>query len=268
MSTGRWSYAELETAATGEGPFRLALCLSASPGTPFEAGQRLLFVGDELRVGTAPAGWDLAPLVQALRSLRGDEATARVLLEGPGGKAAFFLEGLIRRGHLVVAGRGHVGMALGRFARLLGWRITFVDERPEVAPVEADPDEGFHLVDYGADPFAAVDELDGAALVIVTHKHRGDQTVLRAALDLPFAYVGMIGSRRKTSLIRQNLLDEGIPSERLDQVAMPVGVANGGQSPEEIALGILDEIVAVRNGVQLEALRPASVIWRQASDGR
>ncbi len=145
-------------------------------------------------------------------------------------------------------GAGHVAQPTARMAKLVGFRVCVVDDRPEFANVERFPD---------ADAIRVIESFDVALkglaidprgfIVIVTRGHLHDRTVLKQALGTPAGYVGMIGSRRKRDHIFNSLLKEGIHADELKRVHAPIGLDIGGESCEEIAVSIVAELVQVRS---------------------
>ncbi len=150
---------------------------------------------------------------------------------------------------LIICGGGHVGQAVAVAGRFLDFQVTVIDDRAEFAAREKFPDERIRLI---ADDFvAALRTLritPAAHIVIVTRGHRHDEICLQEVIDKPARYIGMIGSRRRTTTIRERLKREGIAPELLRQVHAPIGLDIGALTPEEIALAILAEIVLVRRG--------------------
>jgi xanthine dehydrogenase accessory factor len=150
---------------------------------------------------------------------------------------------------LLICGGGHVGQAVAQAGRFLDFDVTVIDDRDDFASREKFPDERIRLI---ADDFvAALRSLritPATHIVIVTRGHRHDEICLQEVVDSPARYIGMIGSRRRTTTIRERLKREGVAPERLRQVHAPIGLDIGALTPEEIALAILAEIVLVRRG--------------------
>lgn len=152
---------------------------------------------------------------------------------------------------VVVCGAGHVGAALARLARALGYAVTLIDDRAEFVTRERFPDEGVGLVaarEWGGPVRAAVGTGRGVYVAVVTRGHSEDEECMRAVLEARPDYVGMIGSRRRTNIVLARLRERGFAEERLREVRAPVGLDIGAVSPEEVALSILAEIVASRRG--------------------
>ena len=150
---------------------------------------------------------------------------------------------------LVICGGGHVGRAVAIAGRMLDFVVTVIDDRAEFVARDRFPDPNIRLV---ADDFTrALQSLKitpATHIVIVTRGHRHDEICLQEVIDKPARYLGMIGSRRRTTTIREHLRREGVAAELLRRVHAPIGLDIGAQTPEEIALAILAEIVLVRRG--------------------
>lgn len=171
-------------------------------------------------------------------------------LAGPtwDGARAIYREPVAAPSRLHVFGAGHVGAALVGLATAAGFECHVYDDRPELATRE-------HLPAATSVTCASFDELAAAAaigprdfVVVLTHGHAHDETVLLAVLtrDVQPAYVGCIGSARKAALAREHLVAAGVPQERVDAIAMPIGLAIGAVTPAEIALAITAQLVRRR----------------------
>lgn len=147
-----------------------------------------------------------------------------------------------------IFGGGHVAYALEPVLRHVDFRTVIIDDRKEYANPERYPhaertivvedfDEAFDEIETDADSY----------IIIVTRAHRGDLKVLRQALKRQFAYLGMIGSRRKNRLLYDQLLEEGFREEDFDSIHSPIGISIGSETPEEIAISIVAEIIQVRS---------------------
>jgi len=150
---------------------------------------------------------------------------------------------------VIICGGGHVGRAVAGAARFLNFSVTVIDDRADFVSRERFPDENIQLI--AADFVQALKGLQFTAatyVVIVTRGHKHDELCLREVIEKPACYVGMIGSRRRTTTIREHLHKEGVSVESLKRVHAPVGLDIGAQTPEEIALAILSEIIMVRRG--------------------
>jgi xanthine dehydrogenase accessory factor len=150
---------------------------------------------------------------------------------------------------LIVCGAGHVGEAVARAGTLFDLRVTVIDDRLEFASRERFPNPQIRLI--AADFVEALQSLRITAashVIIVTRGHRHDEICLREVIESPARYIGMIGSRRRTTTIREHLRRSGVPADRLRRIHAPIGLDVGAQTPEEIAVAILAEIILVRRG--------------------
>lgn len=149
---------------------------------------------------------------------------------------------------LLIMGGGHVGKALSLIGSMCGFRITVVDDRPEYANRERFP-EADEVIRGRFDEVLAECPIDAATYVVcVTRGHRHDEVSLRAVVGRGARYVGMIGSRRRAGAVLQHLVEDGADAEAVAAVRTPIGLDVGAETPEEIAVAIMAEIIQVRRG--------------------
>ncbi|MCR4418764.1 MAG: XdhC family protein [Clostridia bacterium] len=154
---------------------------------------------------------------------------------------------------VLILGGGHVGLALARILAVLRYPTTVVDDRPEFATAERFP--GCRVICGGFEEVLADYPLHQRSfVVIVTRGHRHDYACLRAVVSRPVAYLGMIGSHPKVEAIFESLRREGIAEEELARVCAPIGLDIGARTPEEIAVSIAAQIIAVNSRFQGERL--------------
>jgi xanthine dehydrogenase accessory factor len=166
-----------------------------------------------------------------------------------GGTLEIFVEPILPQPELVIFGGGHVSIALGHAAHAAGFAISVVDDREAFANAERFPMAHRILTTY-EDAFASLKPGASTYVVIITRGHRDDLRVLEWAVETDARYVGMIGSRRKVLSVYRALEEKaGIPPERFERVYAPIGLAIGALTPEEIAVSIAAELIAVRRGV-------------------
>lgn len=156
--------------------------------------------------------------------------------------AKAFGETLALQKRIVVFGCGHVGTALYKLARFVDYPVTMVDDRPEFATQERFPEATVICEPYDT-LFTAGRFGSESCLVIVTRGHSYDAFCLEKALEEPHAYVGMMGSAGKVAMTRRNLLEKGVAATRLDAVHAPIGLSIGANTPQEIAVSILAQIM-------------------------
>jgi xanthine dehydrogenase accessory factor len=178
-------------------------------------------------------------------------------------EAQILFERIQEEPRLVICGAGHVGASLAKLASLMGYRATLIDDRAEFVTRESFPDQRIELV--AADSWseavqAAVGNGHGVCVAIVTRGHSEDEQCLRAVIQVDADYVGLIGSKRRTNIVLQRLRESGAQEERLEKVRAPIGLDIGAVTPEEVALAIMAEIVAVRRGGKGDSLSE----WRRS----
>ena len=178
-----------------------------------------------------------------------------------------FVEGYTTPPTVVLVGGGHVAKATYTLARLLGYRVYVVDDRREFANKERFPEaedtvvvpdytEGLDQVPINANTF----------IIVATRGHWFDDLALEAAVRTPAQYIGLLGSKRKTILIYQRLVQLGISPERLKQIYAPVGLDIGALSPEELAVSIMSEIIMFRRGGSGGSMRMDEKYFNRAID--
>ena len=173
-----------------------------------------------------------------------------------GGSVQVFIEPVIPAPVLYIFGAGHVGLNVSKVAALAGFEVIICDDREEYANHERFPDA---REIHAGEMDAVLPELSPNAasyIVIVTRGHRHDLHVLRWALDTPAHYIGMIGSERKVLTIFQQLEAEGVARESLQRVFAPIGLEISAATPEEIAISIVAELIAIRR--KCDAVLPHS----------
>jgi xanthine dehydrogenase accessory factor len=165
------------------------------------------------------------------------------------GDVRLFVDATYPAPRLVVFGAVDYTAALCRLARAAGWRPYVCDPRSQFATTERFPDAEQVVAAWPEQAFEAVGGIDRATYVaVLTHDPKLDDAALGIALRSDAAYVGAMGSSRAQASRRERLLEAGMPEELLDRLAAPIGLDLGAVGPEETALSIMAEVVAVRNG--------------------
>jgi xanthine dehydrogenase accessory factor len=163
-----------------------------------------------------------------------------------GGSLQVFVEPVIPPPLLYIFGAGHVGINIYKVALIAGFDVVVVDDRDAFANRERFPD----ALDVQAGDLdltmSQLDPPDSSYIAIVTRGHRHDMRVLRWAVDTKARYIGMIGSVRKVLTVFEELEKEGIPHESFDRVFAPIGLQLGSTTPEEIAVSVVAELIAIR----------------------
>jgi xanthine dehydrogenase accessory factor len=153
---------------------------------------------------------------------------------------------------LYIFGGGHVARPTAHLAAMTGFNVVVLDDRPEFSAAERFPDAmGTRTIGSFDRAFENLPVNGDTYIVIVTRGHLHDRTVLAQALKTPAVYIGMIGSRRKRDTIYERLLKDGYTPADIDRVRSPIGLPIGADTPEEIAVSIVAEMIAVRAGVRI-----------------
>ncbi|MBU3188883.1 XdhC/CoxI family protein [Clostridium bowmanii] len=172
-----------------------------------------------------------------------------------GGKAIVYVKIFKPRLKLLIIGAGHIGVELFKLAKILDFYTVIFDDRAEFANEKrfegADEiivgDIGARVSEYSIDKSTYV--------IIVTRGHKCDADALKATAESNASYIGMIGSKKKTEFVMKNLLSEGIARETLKKVYAPIGINISSEEPNEIAFGIMCEILLVKNKGSLQSLK-------------
>ena len=226
----------------------------------FETAKML--VGDDGSIaGTIGGGCVEAEIWQAAREVMESEKPRTLtfnLNQDPkydtglvcGGTLDIFVEPVLPPAALYIFGAGHVSVSLYKVAKGAGFDVTVVDDREAYANRERFPEAKEIIAEDFDRAMARLAPNESAYLVIVTRGHRDDMRVLRWAVQTSARYIGMIGSKRKTITIFQELTKEGLAANLFERVHAPVGLDIGAITPEEIAVAITAELIAVRRRVE------------------
>lgn len=239
---------------TGE-PFALATVTANAGSSPRKAGAKMLVRLDGSVAGSVGGGRVEQETVAAARSALDDQEPRTlnfVLTEehgfACGGSMTVFVEPQGRRPLLVMFGAGHVGRAVTRLAHGCGFRVTVVDERHECATADELPGADRIICAPIAEACGQLQLDRESYVVIATPGHLHDFAAVRGCLDTEAGFIGLLGSRKKREKLLQTLEEEGFTSEQRGRVITPVGLEIGAQTPEEIAVSIVGQLIAMRRG--------------------
>ena len=152
---------------------------------------------------------------------------------------------------LVICGAGHVGASLARLAAFTGYHTTLIDDRADFLKGERFPEREIDLKlanDWGATLLEVIGNGRGVSVAVVTRGHNEDEQCMQAVVRANPDYVGLIGSKRRTTIVIDRLRESGVPEVQLKNIHAPIGLDIGAVTPEEVALAIMSEIVAERRG--------------------
>jgi xanthine dehydrogenase accessory factor len=231
----------------------LCTVIGIAGSTPRSGGARMLVYPDSRIVGTVGGGAFEHRVIAEAQAALADGHPRRFSIHLTrdlgmccGGAMEAFIEPIQAVDQLVIYGAGHVGAATAALAVPLGFSVTVVDDRED----QIDPSR-FHetVARIEADPRTVLDDLpwgERAYHLIVTHSHQLDQDLVAELLPRPFAYLGMIGSRAKVAKFFLRLRAGGVDPDLFRKLCAPVGLDIGAETPEEIAVSIMAELVRVR----------------------
>jgi len=163
-----------------------------------------------------------------------------------GGQLQVFVECVNPQPSVLVFGGGHISKSLAKVLDIAGFAVSIVDNREAFANRERFPEAREVYAEEYEEIFTKLNITSSTYIVIVTRGHRDDMRVLRWAITTPACYVAMIGSKRKTIAVVRELEKEGLPAEAFERLHAPMGLEIGAISPEEIAISVAAEMIAVR----------------------
>ncbi|MBL8230345.1 MAG: XdhC family protein [Bryobacterales bacterium] len=246
----------------------VATIVQVNGSIPSYQSAKLLVREDGSMVGTIGGGcveaevWNVAREVMETEkprhltfSLGQDAAYDNGLICG--GQLNVFVEPVMPQPFAHIFGAGHVSKSLSKVATMAGFATIVIDNREQFANLERFPEaDQVHAEEY-EDLFPKLSINESSYIIIVTRGHRDDMRVLRWAIQTPARYIAMIGSKRKTISVMKELEKEGIAREAFDKLHAPMGLDIGAITPEEIAVSVVAEMIAVR--------RSPDSAWRDAS---
>ncbi len=235
----------------------LAIIVQVKGSTPRAEGSKMLIKSDGSLLGSVGGGcleaevWEAAMKVIRTETaevlnfdLTGQDDTQEGLICG--GTMQVFIEPILAQPTIYIFGAGHIGFAISKIAAMTGFRVSVIDDRPAYANAERFPDADEFHVDDPAEAISKLKINKASYLVITCRGHLEDQRVLAQAIKTPAGYIGMIGSRKKVKTVFANLKSEGISGEALDKIHAPIGIPIATETPEEIAVSIMAEIIDAR----------------------
>ena len=231
-------------AVRSDGAVALATVIRGEP-----LGARLTLRASGERAGTL-GNADLDALALAALHTALAEGVPRSVQNAPSptGEVSLFVDVHLPPPRLIVVGAVHAASTLVELARIMGFRTFVIDPRSAFATVERFPTVDSLIVRWPVDALPDLQVDEGCALVFLSHDEKIDNPALAYALSTPARYVGALGSRRTHAARLESLRAMGLEEDALARIHAPIGLDLGGATPEEIALSILAEIVAVRNG--------------------
>lgn len=269
-------YEEIVAARRRGEAVAMATIVARRGSTPRRDAAKMLVYPDGRQLGSIGGGCTEAEVCRtamtALRTgrpallsfdLTDENADESALLCG--GTMEVYVEPILPDPELTVFGGGHVGQCIAAAASTLGFQISVVDDRTRYANTDRFPDARALYCGPWEESFRQLPVSESSYLVIATRGHQQDLACLRFALRTPAKYIGLLGSLRKTRLLFEALIQEGIAETEFDRVYAPVGIEIGSETPEEIAVSVAAELVAVRKGLDVRPIKAAFRHLRSAA---
>ncbi len=196
-----------------------------------------------------------AAVLEELREvMRTRKVTTKSFELGTGQSALVFFELFMPPPSLIVVGAGHIAVPLAAMGKMLDYEVIVIDDRTTFANKARFPTADRIIVEDYEPAITSLDIGYSTFIVLVTRGHRHDVLSLRKVIQKPAPYIGMIGSRRRVFAVLKLLKDEGVSIDDLAKVRAPIGIDIGAQTPAEIAICILAEIINVWNGGKTEGM--------------
>lgn len=234
----------------------LAIIVASHGSTPRKAGAKMLVKEDGTSIGTIGGGGTehkiRSKIAEVMKSgqpqivhfdLSGKDDALQMIC---GGQMDVFLEPILPAETLYLFGAGHTSQSTAEMAKRLGLRVVVIDPRPDYNNRERFPEADELIVEAYDSAFSKLNVGEDSYIVIYTIGHVVDEKCLEFAAGTEAKYIGMIGSRKKAKEVKERLMQKGVPQQQLDRVHAPIGIEIGAETPEEIAISILAEIVQVR----------------------
>jgi xanthine dehydrogenase accessory factor len=213
-------------------------------GAPKRLGQEIVVSADGPVLGTFGEKLDAAAVAAAQQAMHAGQSALSTLA---GETLEVFLDVTAPPLEIIMVGGVHIAVTLAQLARAIGYRTVVIDPRETFGSPERFPQVDRLIRAWPKAAFEQVILSPLSAVVMLTHDPKLDDPALKIALPSPAFYVGALGSRKTQTERRERLLAAGLSEDQVNQLYGPVGLALGGQAPEEIALAILAQIVQVRN---------------------
>ncbi|MGB9630133.1 MAG: XdhC family protein [Thermodesulfobacteriota bacterium] len=247
----------VELKRTGK-PAALLIVTKTQGSVPRRAGAKMIVLQDGTTIGTLGGGdLEKKAIEEALEAIQ--EATPRIasftldIEKGKldmmcGGELEVYIEPMLLEEKLIIFGAGHITRCLAPLMKMAGFNVSVVDDSPDLLRKEAFP-ETDDLILTDMEQYAKDLPSDHRTYVVLLSRgFSRDKEILSQLIRKDFKYIGMIGSMRKIRTMKEDLKKEGVPDEAFMKLQAPIGLDIGGETPEEIAISIAAEIIAVKKG--------------------
>jgi xanthine dehydrogenase accessory factor len=248
-------YKALTAAQKGQSYAFATITEATVKGTPRKAGAKMIVFDDGSTFGTIGGGRnEKAAIAECLKAIK-KQKPATVTYdyfgrEGEsvcGGQMKVFIEPVVLKEHLIICGAGHIALPLSALAKILGFKVTVIDDRKQFANKKRFPHVDKIIVGVHAAELSKLAIAPNTYVAIVTQGNEYDYECLKAVIRSPAAYIGVISSRPKKVKFFGRLRTSGVEERYLKRVHIPMGIDIGSQTPEEIAVSIMAEMAAIKN---------------------
>lgn len=246
---------------TEQGASAVLATVIEAAGVAVEPGAKCLVLDGHVRAETVSEQRVVQAIVLEAETRLREEKSKLVAIEmaEAGAKLEVFFEVMLSPPKLIVVGAGHIAVPLVKFAKVLDYHVTVIDDRILFANRERFPDADEVQVGDMAQMLKELPITPSTYIVLITRGHKYDEPCLREIIHSKAKYIGMIGSRRRIKACFQRFRDEErIAEEVIERVYAPIGLDINTETPEEIALSILAEVIKVRRGGKAQSLSERS----------
>jgi xanthine dehydrogenase accessory factor len=248
-------YKALKASQKGQSYAFATIIEATLKGTPRKAGAKMIVFDDGTSSGTIGGGRnEKAAIAECLKAIQKQKpATVTYNYFGRegesvcGGQMKVFIEPFAAKDHLIICGAGHIALPLSALGKILGFKVTIIDDRKAFANKSRFPHVDKIIVGDHAGELAKTAIGPNTYVAIVTQGNEYDYQCLKAVVKLPAAYIGVISSKAKKVKFFGRLKKAGVEEKYLKRVSIPMGLDIGSQTPEEIATSIAAQLVAVKN---------------------
>ncbi len=242
-------------------PGVVATVVAVGGSTPRSAGAKMIVYADGRSLGSVGGGAIESVVIDMGKNLAGSRDAKLVSFDldedtdmACGGSMEIFLEPISAGPEVLVVGGGHVGQAVASVAKRTGFRVSVVDDRADMVTEERFPIADRRFVG-GVELLGRDLTVDASTfVVVVTRGHRFDSEWVKALLPYGPRYIGMIGSEQKVGMTFDGMRAEGVPETALASIHAPIGIDIGAETPDEIAVSVVAEIIAVKHGMKDTAM--------------
>jgi xanthine dehydrogenase accessory factor len=258
-------YSALLEAQSNNTPCALCTVIRSSGSVPRHESSKMLVYTDGKIVGTIGGGEMESRVIDMAKSIArsGQAQILEYNLVDPekgdpgvcGGTVEIFIEPINPPPQVVIIGAGHVGRATAHLAKWLGFRVIVMDDRADLVSPDWIPEADAYLPGSILEQLPKANINSQTYILALTRGYNIDVAMLPTLLETDAAYIGVIGSRRRWTAALKELREKGVPDEKLARVHAPIGLELNAETPEEIAVSIMAEIIMLRNGGTGESMK-------------